>query len=212
MADTISDNNEPVARHNSRENLERFLSQMIEQPERREAIALEIASVFGQDKAILVLDMSGFSRTTHRHGIVYFLLMIHQMRLLASPCIAKHAGIVVKAEADNLFCLFDTVGDAVRAAREITQRLDTVNLVLPEDRRLYASIGIGYGHVLNIEDKDLFGNEVNLASKLGEDVAAQGAILLTPQAHANVEDAGIETHEEMISIAGLSLSYYIIER
>jgi len=212
MVDTISDNNEPVARHNSRENLERFLSQMIEQPERREAIALEIASVFGQDKAILVLDMSGFSRTTHRHGIVYFLLMIHQMRLLASPCIAKHAGIIVKAEADNLFCLFDTVGDAVRAAREITQRLDTVNLVLPEDRRLYASIGIGYGHVLNIEDKDLFGNEVNLASKLGEDVAAQGAILLTPQAHAHAEDAGIETREEMISIAGLSLSYYIIER
>jgi len=212
MADTISDNNEPVARHNSRENLERFLSQMIEQPERRETIALEIAAVFGQDKAILVLDMSGFSRTTHRHGIVYFLLMIHQMRLLASPCITKHAGIIVKAEADNLFCLFDTVGDAVRAAREITQRLDTVNLVLPEDRRLYASIGIGYGHVLNIEDKDLFGNEVNLASKLGEDVAAQGAILLTPQAHANVEDAGIETREEMISIAGLSLSYYIIER
>ena len=210
MVDTISDNNEPVARHNSRENLERFLSQMIEQPERREAIALEIAAVFGQDKAILVLDMSGFSRTTHRHGIVYFLLMIHQMRLLASPCITKHAGIIVKAEADNLFCLFDTVGDAVRAAREITQRLDTVNLVLPEDRRLYASIGIGYGHVLNIEDKDLFGNEVNLASKLGEDVAAQGAILLTPQAHANVEDAGIETGEEMISIAGLSLSYYII--
>jgi len=210
MVDTISDNNEPVARHNSRENLERFLSQMIEQPERREAIAQEIAAVFGQDKAILVLDMSGFSRTTHRHGIVYFLLMIHQMRLLASPCITKHAGIIVKAEADNLFCLFDTVGDAVRAAREITQRLDTVNLVLPEDRRLYASIGIGYGHVLNIEDKDLFGNEVNLASKLGEDVAAQGAILLTPQAHANVEDAGIETREEMISIAGLSLSYYII--
>jgi len=213
MVDTISDNNEPVARHNSRETLERLLSEMIEQPERREAIAQEIASVFGQDKAILVLDMSGFSRTTHRHGIVSFLLMIHQMRLIACPCITNHAGIMVKAEADNLFCLFDTVADAVRAARDITQRLDTVNLVLPEDRRLYASVGIGFGHVLNIEDKDLFGNEVNLASKLGEDVAGQGAVLLTPEAFSHLQETGdIQAREETLNISGLSLSYFILEK
>ena len=37
-----------------------------------------------------------------------------------------------------------------------------------------------------VEGEDLFGNEMNLASKLGEDVAASGEIFLTAAAHARV--------------------------
>jgi len=211
MTDLISDNNEPVANRNSRATLERLLSEMIEQPERREEISQDIESIFAQDKAILVLDMSGFSRTTRQHGIVCFLLMIHQMQLMARPAIENHKGLLIKAEADNLFCLFDTVTDAIGAAREIVGRLATVNLILPEDRRLYASVGIGYGRILNVGDEDLFGDEVNLASKLGEDVAGRGAVLLTSQAQAQLQDAAIQTREELLSISGLSLSYHVVE-
>ena len=211
MSEQISDNNEPVANRNSRATLERLLSEMIEQPERREAISTDIESIFAQDKAVLVLDMSGFSRTTRQHGIVSFLLMIHQMRLMARPAIENHKGLLLKAEADNLFCLFDTVLDAIGAAREIVGRLSTVNLILPEDRRLYASVGIGYGRILNVEDEDLFGDEVNLASKLGEDVAGRGAVLLTSQAQAQIQDAAIPTREELLSISGLSLEYHVVE-
>lgn len=210
MVDTTSEKNEPLARHNSRANLERLLGRIIDEPDRRDEIALEIESIFGQDKAILVLDMSGFSRTTRHHGIVSFLLMIHQMRLIASPPIAEHGGLLVKAEADNLFCLFDTAADAVRAASEIVRRLDAVNILLPEERRLYASFGIGYGRILNVGDEDLFGEEVNLACKLGEDVAGMGAILLTSAAHASLNDATVKTREEALSISGLSLSYYVV--
>ncbi len=39
MIDTKSDNNEPVAQHNSRANLERLLDEIIQQPERRAEIA-----------------------------------------------------------------------------------------------------------------------------------------------------------------------------
>ncbi|MFN2455346.1 MAG: adenylate/guanylate cyclase domain-containing protein [Pyrinomonadaceae bacterium] len=211
MSDSTYDNNEPVAQHNSLANFERLLGELIEQPERRTEITATIDTVFGQDKAIMVLDMSGFSRTTHRHGIVSFLLMIHQMKLIARPCIEEHRGLVVKAEADNLFCLFDSVEDAVHAAQEIIRRLSTVNLVLPEDRRLYASIGIGYGRTLNIQDHDLFGDEVNLASKLGEDVAERGAVLLTTAAQAQLKDTNIQSREETLSISGLSLSYFILQ-
>ncbi len=211
MVEQISDNNEPVANRNSRATLERLLSEMIEQPERREAISQDIESIFAQDKAVLVLDMSGFSRTTRQHGIVSFLLMIHQMQLMSRPAIENNKGLLLKAEADNLFCLFDTVTDAVGAAREIVGRLSNVNLILPEDRRLYASVGIGYGRILNVEDEDLFGDEVNLASKLGEDVAGRGAVLLTSQAQAQIQDAAISTREELLSISGLSLEYHVVE-
>jgi class 3 adenylate cyclase len=211
MVNRVSDNNESVARHNSRANLERLLGEINAEPERRDEIAREIESVFGQDKAVFVLDMSGFSRTTRQHGIISFLLMIHQMKLVAVPSIEKHSGLLVKAEADNLFCLFDTAEDAVRAAADIIQRLDAVNTLLPDERCLYASIGIGYGRILNVGDEDLFGDEVNLASKLGEDVAERRAVLLTPAARARLQDASVVTREETLSISGLSLSYHVVE-
>lgn len=208
---SISDNNEPVANHNSRANLEQLLNEMIEQPERRVEITQNIDNIFAQDKAVLVLDMSGFSRTTRQHGIVSFLLMIHQMKLIARPAIEAQGGLIVKAEADNLFCLFDTAIAATVAAREIVARLTTVNVLLPEDRRLYASVGIGYGRILNVADEDLFGDEMNLASKLGEDVAGRGAVLLTPNAQAQLQDAAIQTREEQLSISGITLPYYVVE-
>jgi class 3 adenylate cyclase len=211
MTSIISDNNEPIAHRNSRANLERLLNDIIEQPERRAELTQTIDTIFAQEKAVLVLDMSGFSRTTRQHGIVSFLLMIHQMKLIARPAIESQGGLIIKAEADNLFCLFDTVADAVGAARTIVGRLTTVNVLLPEDRRLYASVGIGYGRILNIADEDLFGDEVNLASKLGEDVAERGAVLLTPNAHAQLQDPSIQTRTVDLSIAGISLSYYVVE-
>ena len=107
-----------------------------------------------------------------------------------------------ETEADNLFCLFGTVEGAVRAGKEIGERLDAANVVLPEDRRLYAAIGIGYGRVLNVEDEDIYGDEVNLASKLGEDVAKMGEILLTTAAHERAEGAGVRSREEVVSVSG----------
>jgi len=208
MTDPIPDNNDSVARRNSRANLEHLLGTLIDQPDRRADIERDIDGIFGQDKAVMALDMSGFSRTTHQYGIVPFLLMIHQMKLLAAPSIEAGRGLVLKAEADNLFALFDTVEDAVRASREIIARLDAANTVLPDDRQLYVSVGIGYGHILNIEDKDVFGDEVNLSSKLGEDIADRGDVLLTAQARDQLRDSTIELREESVSISGLTLIYY----
>ena len=208
MTDPIPDNNDSVARRNSRANLEHLLGTLIDQPDQRADIERDIDGIFGQDKAVMALDMSGFSRTTHQYGIVPFLLMIHQMKLLAAPSIEAGRGLVLKAEADNLFALFDTVEDAVRASREIIARLDAANTVLPDDRQLYVSVGIGYGHILNIEDKDVFGDEVNLSSKLGEDIADRGDVLLTAQARDQLRDSTIELREESVSISGLTLIYY----
>jgi adenylate cyclase len=203
-------NAEPPLRRNSHANLERILREMMERPEAQEALTREIDEQFGETRAVLVLDMSGFSRTTQKRGIAAFLLMIHQMRLIATPTIEENGGIVVKAEADNLYCLIESVAGAVKAAREIIARLDAANLLLPEERRLYASIGIGWGRILNIDERDMFGDEVNLASKLGEDIAERGEILLTAAAQAEAAAAGLQTRAEAISISGLSLSYYAL--
>ncbi|TAJ68549.1 MAG: adenylate/guanylate cyclase domain-containing protein [Phenylobacterium sp.] len=199
----------PSAAPNTREHLQALLSQIIDHPELRVQISDEIEQTFTQRRAVLVLDMSGFSRTTQVHGVVSFLMMIHQMRLLAVPTIEARGGVLVKAEADNLYCLFDTVDEAVGAAREIIRQLSTVNPLLPAGRKLYASIGIGFGDILVLGEEDLFGDEVNLASKLGEDVAQGGMILLTESARAELA-APVNTVEERASISGLTLVYHVV--
>jgi class 3 adenylate cyclase len=192
---------------NTRQRLDELLSRIIDHPELRAEISAEIEQTFTQRRAVLVLDMSGFSRTTQVHGVVSFLMMIHQMRLLAVPTIEARGGVLVKAEADNLYCLFDKVDDAVAAAGEVIRQLSTVNPLLPAGRKLYASIGVGFGDILVLGDEDLFGDEVNLASKLGEDVAQGGMILLTESARAELA-AAVKTDEERASISGLTLIYH----
>ena len=117
---------------------------------------------------------------------------------------------MVKADADNLFCLFDTVRDAVSASRQIIDHLNTANRVLPAEEHLYAAIGIGYGRILNIAGQDMFGDEVNLASKLGEDIAGQGEILMTSAARAGLGNLDIPIPEKTISVSGISLTYYCV--
>jgi class 3 adenylate cyclase len=205
MSETVSGEAQPLV--NTRARLEDLLNEMIESPEKRREIQQTLEETFTQQRAIMVLDMSGFSRTTQMDGVVPFLLMIHQMKLVVRPALATFRGVLVKEEADNLFCLFENIADAVGASREITDRLAVVNLLLPERKRLYVSIGIGYGKLLNVENQDVFGDEMNIASKLGEDVAGMGQVLLTASA-AEAAAGSVPLVEHSVSISGLALQYF----
>lgn len=180
----------------------------MQHPARQLEIEKQLLALFSVPKAILVLDMSGFSRTTRMYGIVTFLLMLHQTRKLCDPCIRRHGGILVKAEADNLFCLFEQPAQAVAAAREIIASMNTANCLLPDSRQLRASIGIGFGETLYIGDEDLFGDEVNLASKLGEDIAAASEILVTTEAFARLPNEMETATKASVSVSGLTLDYW----
>jgi adenylate cyclase len=183
---------------------------MFEQPERQTEIIELVEENFGQDKAVLILDLSGFCRTTHQHGIVLTLAIIHKTQKLLKPCIETFGGHLIKTEADNLYCLFDTVFDAVKASREMQNLLPEINREISGVCDVNVSIGIGYGHILSIENKDLFGSEVNFASRLGEDIAGRGEILLTENALAQLRKTGLPIAAESIELSGISLRYHPI--
>ena len=170
----------------TRRALQRLLALRNEHPERLADIDRQIHETFAETHAVMVLDMCGFSRLTMRHGITHFLAMIHRLHGIVRPVVVTRGGRVVKTEADNVFAVFPDVAPAVAAASDIQRQLRAANAVLPEDWDLHASLGIGYGELLMIEGEDLFGNEMNLASKLGEDVAGSGEVFLTAAAHARV--------------------------
>jgi adenylate cyclase len=181
----------PVSgRGGTRRALQRLLALRNEHPERLAEIDRQIHAEFAETHAVMVLDMCGFSRLTMRHGITHFLAMIHRLQGIVAPIVAARAGRIVKTEADNVFAVFADVAPAVAAATDIQRRLHAANAFLPEDWDLHASLGIGYGELLMVEGEDLYGNEMNLASKLGEDVAGSGEIFLTAAARARVATEG----------------------
>jgi adenylate cyclase len=170
--------------HPGRVHLGRLLSERNQNPDRVERIDAQIHADFGRTVAILALDMCHFTATTSRHGITHYLAMIHEMQEAARPSVEGNGGLVVKQEADNLFAVFPDPAAALEGALDVFRAFEAVNSVVPDERDLYASVGIGYGETLIVDDEDLYGHEMNLACKLGEDLAGKGEILLTPAAHA----------------------------
>jgi class 3 adenylate cyclase len=185
----------------------RLLDARNEHPESLGDIDGEIWRRFGRTRAVLVLDMCGFSRLTMRYGITHFLAMIRRLCTIVRPIIAGTGGHIVKTEADNVFAMFDDVPQALAAARAIHRNLDAANTFLPEDWDLHAGIGIGYGPLLLIGEHDLFGSEMNVASKLGEDVAGRGEILLSAAARARIgDDANVS--EIPVQLSSLTLQAF----
>lgn len=193
---------------NNRAYLEKLLQERNEHPERMEEIDAKINETFRQNYAILVMDMSGFSRTTVRYGIIHFLAMIHRMHGIVKPIIAECGGTVVKEEADNIFAVFPNVKSAVEAAIDSLKQTAAVNTTVPPEMDIYLCIGIGCGDVLMLEGEDMYGSEFNLASKLGEDLAERGEILLTSAAFENLEGDKQDWEKMELSISGLELVAY----
>jgi adenylate cyclase len=178
----------------------------------RPRIETGIKSRFAVDRAVLILDMSGFSLATRRHGIVFYLSLIRRMNRVAHPIIEKHGGKVIKFEADNVFAIFEDAGPAVEAAVAINSALDMLNIFTEDKRDIFVKIGIDFGEVLVLEapdpmrSPDLFGEAVNFACKLGEDLAQRGEILVSARAHGRL-DAGVHADAEPVEykISGVKL-------
>ena len=196
----------------TRELFERLVCEIADHPKRRAELEDQIKRIFSRRAAILALDMCGFSRTTQAHGIVAFLVMIHEMQRLCEPAVRSFGGFLVKSEADNLFCLFDSPADALAAALDIHVRCAAANAGRSADHALHAAIGIGFGDTLYVGKEDLHGDEMNIACKLGEDIAELGDILLTSAAHAELPAGTVNATRHTVSISGLALDYFRIAR
>lgn len=163
------------------EQLDVLLDERIRNPERKDEIDERIRATFEREVTTFVLDMSGFSRLVQRFGIIHYLAMIRRMRSVVGPAVELCRGSVVKFEADNCFAVFENPDDALEACRMIHERLDVLNQETEDTSDVFVCIGIGHGPILLACD-DMYGNELNLASKLGEDTAEKGEVLLTQAA------------------------------
>ena len=197
----------------SRERLQKLLKEYNEYPERHDEIDKRIHDEFCKAVAILVIDSCGFSRSVRQHGIVNYLARLERLARVISPIVEAHGGRILRYEADNVFALFPDTESAVRCAAEAQRNVEIANDPLPAAAEIYIAIGVGYGRILLVGDDDAYGDEMNIACKLGEDLAEQGEILLTASAHEAIDkDSSWQFEASTMSISGLDLTAYKLIR
>ena len=162
----------------------------------------------GADRAVLVVDLSGFTRVTKKRGILHFLSVHRRAVALALPRIAENDGRCLKLDADNVLASFPRVTGALATARSLLHAADALNATLDEDDRVHVCQAVGFGRVLELDD-DVFGDEVNVTFKLGEDVARRGEILITDGAWARAKEEGehLEGEVRSLEISGVTVTY-----
>ncbi|HJQ13902.1 MAG TPA: adenylate/guanylate cyclase domain-containing protein [Anaerolineales bacterium] len=180
--------------------------------EERQKIESSLWDEFGAEYAVFVLDMSGFSLLTRKYGIVHYLSMVRRMQMTTEPIVKSFGGFMIKYEADNCFAVFPDPLAAINAAIAMQHAFSSENLLTSEDLDIHISCGIDYGKILIIGHEDCFGDPVNRASKIGEDLALAGEILVTKEAMQMIPvTAGIKAREMNVSISGITIPAYRIE-
>ena len=83
-----------------------------------------------------------------------------------------------------MLIIFRTVANALQCAVDMQRAAKIYNVGKPQEEQVLQCVGLGYGPMLRIGDQDVFGREVNAASKLGEDIAKAWEILVTDSVQA----------------------------
>jgi len=163
---------------------------------------------FGTTGATFISDMANFSSTSRSLGICHFLKLIHRTREIVTPIVQDNNGMLLKYDADNCYAYFEDPGMGVQASLDINSALFDANQQRDIDEHIYVSVGIDYGELLLVGESEFFGDPVNTASKLGEDLAIKGETLVTERALHRTSVNLDENVERMVArISDIEIAY-----
>ena len=125
-----------------------------------------------------------------------------------APIVEASGGKLLKCDADNCYAFFETTDQALKASFDVNAAIFASNEEFPLEEHIYLSIGIDYGRVLLIGDMDFYGDPVNTASKLGEDLAVRAETLVTNRALEQSNFEIPELAERMVArISDIEIKY-----
>ncbi|MDH3758782.1 MAG: hypothetical protein OES93_13080 [Gammaproteobacteria bacterium] len=144
----------------------------------------EFRDKYSRERAILSIDMTGFTISTVKLGELHSLTRILDAQRVTIPVLQEYGADLVRCFADDIVALFMEPGSAIDAALEIHRRVQLFNASsLASEHPTLCCAGVGYGRVLGIGPNLAQGDEMNRASKLGEDVARGNETLVTERVH-----------------------------
>lgn len=145
--------------------------------------------------AILAADVAGYSRLMGIDEEGTLAALKAHRRTVIDPKITEHRGRIVKTTGDGMLVEFASVVDAVRCAVDIQRQMAERNAEVPAERRIEFRVGLNVGDII-IDDKDIYGDGVNIAARL-EGLAAPGGICVSRAVRDQVRDKLDFSFEDM---------------
>jgi len=166
---------------------------------------------FRKNKCVLVIEMYQQAEVAHEHGVLPFIDMVLTMKRHCGMAVKHRHGKCVRSIETKIIgqimALFDRPIDCMRAAIEARYRCREENFEL--------AIGAGFTEILDLDACNAFGDAVNMAFKLGEDVAKGGEILITDNVkNALVENGGFPFNMDesrSVELSGVQILHFNVE-
>lgn len=128
---------------------------------------------------VMFVDMQGYTRRSAEQTIDEMKLFHDELRDFVQKSIEGHGGTLVKSLGDGFLVRFDTPTRAVQAGLELQKRIETRNQnILNPEKFVRFRIGINTGEVGVDEQGDLFGDPVNIASRI-QNFAEPNAVFIS---------------------------------
>ena len=128
--------------------------------------------------AIMFTDIVGYTALMGKDESAAYQLL-KRNRAVQKPLIEKHGGKWLKEMGDGVLARFDSVSDIVHCAIQIQRACSA-------EEDLSLRIGIHLGEVI-MEDGDVFGEGVNIASRI-EPLAPAGGIYVSESVYRNIKN------------------------
>jgi TolB-like protein/class 3 adenylate cyclase len=145
--------------------------------------------------AILAADVVGYSRLMGLDEEGTLAALKDHRRAVVDPKIAERRGRIVKTTGDGMLVEFASVVDGLRCAVDIQRQMAERNVQIPPGRRIEFRIGLNVGDII-IDDKDIYGDGVNIAARL-EALAEPGGICVSRIVRDEVRDKLHFSFEDM---------------
>eukprot|EP01047_Picozoa_sp_COSAG01_P038820 COSAG01_NODE_3169_length_6472_cov_67.100581_2_plen_499_part_00 len=169
---------------------------------------------FLRPRVVVMLCLSE-DAVAEQHGARRALEARHEMvQEVIAPIIDKRGGTSV----EEALILFDSSEDAVFACLDMQQACGVRSAT--RDDNWHAAVtgyGVHVGPVLFVKDADVhWGDPVNTASKLGEDIAADGELFITSDIHASLVESGASRDLQFVPRtfhkSGVELGAFVVMR
>lgn len=135
-------------------------------------------SVNRQLAAILFADIVGYTALMQK-GEKTALNILNRYQSVCEEMVGAHDGEIIKSYGDGSIILFTSTINAVQCAK-------AMQIAFNEEPQVPLRIGIHIGEIVR-KDNDVFGNGVNIASRI-ESMGVAGAVLLSNFAYAKVKN------------------------
>ncbi|MFW6147838.1 MAG: adenylate/guanylate cyclase domain-containing protein [Thermodesulfobacteriota bacterium] len=139
-----------------------------------------------RNTVVLFTDIVGSTKYFKSHGNIAGRKMLQTHQDLASRPIVEYGGYLVKTLGDSVMAYFFNPRKAVKAAIKIQQGFQSYNEKRPKEKQIHIKIGSHLGEAI-IEEKDIFGDVVNMAAKLVQ-AAGMDQILISQELYEAVKD------------------------